>query len=45
MYDMHPYNREYLFMCLTFVGKSTDSEGLEASSSVSHGNISTPETV
>lgn len=36
---------EYLFMCLIFLGKSTDSEGLDVSSSVSHGNICTPETV
>lgn len=32
-------------MCLIFLGKSTDSEGLGASSSLSHGNICTPETV
>lgn len=36
-------------MCLIFVGKSSDSEGFEVSSSVSNGNISghicTPETV
>lgn len=36
-------------MCLIFVGKSSDSEGLEVSSSVSNGNISgdiyTPEIV